>query len=157
MDLYRKVGTFLFLSVMAVCLTTAAANAQNISRGSFTLQHDTQWGKTTLPKGNYNYEVRETGMLGAMVTITSAGNSSRQVRMMGLQRAPEGSLKGATSMLIVSQVANSDAIRGIYMADSGMEYTFPVHAKGKAVMAQDSKQAAEREVTLRIPVRSAGK
>jgi len=136
-----------------VCLTTAAANAQDLSRGNFTLGHDAQWGKHTLPKGNYNFTVRETGTMGVtvIVTITDASNSSHEMRLIGFRRSADASLKGSNSTVIITHGKNGDSVQGIYLANRGVEYAFSVH-KGNTVMAGNSKSQREREVTLRIPV-----
>ena len=153
MDSFRKVGTCLFLCAAAVCLAAGAANAQEVSSGAFTLPHAAQWGKYTLPKGSYNYTVRETGLMASTVTIKAASGSSRGLQMMGLQRSPEASLKGADSAVVLTHGKNGDELRGIYIAANGVEYVFHVQAKRRTVMAEDAKPAPENEVTLRIPIR----
>jgi hypothetical protein len=153
MELCRKAVTYLCLGVAAVCLTVGVANAQEVSSGAFTLPRAAELGKHTLPKGSYNYTVRETGMMGAMVTITSAGDSSRQFEMMGLQTSPDASLRDSASTLVVTRRGNGDFLEGIYLADRGVEFTFPVHANRGAAMAGNSKPERGQEITLRIPVR----
>jgi len=154
MELCRKIAKILFLSVAVVCLTTAAANAQDLSRGNFTLGHDAQWGKHTLPKGNYNFTVRKMGTMGVtvIVTMTDASNSSHEMRLMGFRRRADASLKGSKSTVIITHGKNGDSIQGIYLAESGMEYAFPASSKKNTAMAGNSNSQREREVTLRIPV-----
>lgn len=150
MESCRKIATALFLSVAAVCLTSGLASGQTVSSGDFTLPHEAQWGKHTLAKGTYHYTVRDNSMMGAMVTLTPEGDSSHELHMMGLQQSPDASLKGSDSMLIVTHGDQGDTLRGIYLAGDSVEYMFPVHSKGKTVMAGNSKE--NREVTMRIPV-----
>lgn len=151
MKVSRKVGGFLFLGAAVVCLAIGTAKAQEISQCAFTLQHATQWGKHVLPEGTYKCTVQQMDdMRGATVTISGVNDSSQEIQVVGFGRIPESSLKGAKSTLMVSRRGDIDAVRGIYLADRGVEYTFPVHTKHKALMAQ------QREETLRIPVRTAG-
>ena len=147
----RKVCVILFLSLAAVCFTSGFANGQAITNGSFTLSNNAQWGKHTLPKGNYNFTVREMGLMGVMVTMTRANNSSHEMQLMGLQRSADASMKGLGSTVIITHGKNSDTVQGIYLAGSGMEYTFPGSGKKNTAMAGNLKSGAE--ITMRIPVR----
>lgn len=156
MELSRKMGALLFLSVAAVCLTIGTANAQETTQGTFTLQHTTQWGNHVLPKGNYSCMVQQTDdMRAATVTIGGTSNSSRQIELVGFGHVPEALLNGSNSALVVTHYGDSYAVRGIYLAKRGVEYRFPVHIKAEAVMVKDSKPAPGRQVALRIPIRSA--
>lgn len=158
MKLCRKVGAFLFLSAAAICLTIGTANAQEITQYAFTLQHATQWGKHVLPKGTYNCTVSQTNdMTAATVAVNGTSNSFRQIQMVGLGRVPETLLKGTGSVLVVSHFGDTSVLRGIYLTDQRVEYTFPVHVKAGSLMVKDSQPAPEREIALRTPVRGASK
>lgn len=150
MESCRKSAMFLFLTAVAVCLASGLANAQAVASGSFNLSNDAQWGKHVLAKGKYNFTVREMGMMGATVTMTSTNPSSHELHLIGMRRNADASLKGSTSTIIVTHGRNGDTLRGIYLAGTGVEYEFPAHARGKTSMAANSKSG--REVTMRIPV-----
>lgn len=150
MESCRKIAAFLFLTALVVCLASGLASAQVVSSGSFSLSNNAQWGKHVLTKGKYNFTVREAGMMGAMVTMTSADHSSHELHLIGMRRNANASLKGSASAVIVTHSANGYTLRGIYLAGTGVEYEFPAHARHKTSMADNSKTA--REVTMRIPV-----
>lgn len=157
MELCRKTATFLCLGMAVACFTASVANAQQVSRGSFTLPCAAELGKHMLPKGSYDYTVQQTGMTGAIVTITRVSDSSRSVEMMGLQSSPDASFQGGGSTLVVTHRGDRDFLQGIYLTDLGVEYTFPVHAKRKVLAAANSKLAQKHELTLRIPLRRPAK
>lgn len=150
MEVCRKIGAVLFLTLAAVCFTSGLASGQVITKGNFTLSNDAQWGKNTLPKGNYNFTMQETGLMGVMVTMTSANNESHEMQMMGLQRSADASLKGSESTVIIKHGKNGDRIQGIYVAGSGTQYMFPGSSKKQTTLAGNSNQDAE--ITMRIPV-----
>jgi hypothetical protein len=150
MESCRKTAMFLLLTAVAVCLASGFASAQVVSSGSFSLSNDAQWGKQVLTKGKYNFTVREAGMMGAMVTMTSADHSSEELHLIGMRRSADASLKGSASTVIVTRSGDGYTLRGIYLAGAGVEFEFPSHAKHKTSMAENSKTA--REVTMRIPV-----
>ena len=150
MESCRKIAVFLFLTAVAVCLASGLASAQVVSSGSFSLSNDAQWGKHVLTKGKYNFTVRETGMMGAMVTMTSADQSSHEFHLIAMRRSADASLKGSASTVIVTHGKDGDTLRGIYLAGRGVEFEFPAHARHKTSIAENSKSA--REVTMRIPV-----
>jgi hypothetical protein len=155
MESCRKIGAFLCLSVAAVCFSSGFANAQVVSKGSFNLSNDARWGKQILPKGEYNFIVRENGEMGAIVTLSSATDSSHQIHLMGLQQSADSSLKESDSTVIITHGKAGDTLRGIYLAGSGVEYTFPSSGKGNTALAANSKSGTE--ITLRIPIRRASK
>lgn len=146
-----SVGIFI-LSAVAICLAAGFASAQVISRGSFSLSNNAQWGKKVLPKGNYNFTVRETGMMGVTVTMTSLDKPSHEFELMGMQRTADASLKGSGSTVIVTHGRGGDILEGIYLAGNDVEYAFPVHGKKNAVMAKDS--SSDKELTMRVPIRT---
>jgi hypothetical protein len=47
-----KIGWFATV-LLAICLSASSANAQSTFRGKFTLHHETSWGETVLPAGDY--------------------------------------------------------------------------------------------------------
>ena len=140
------------LSAVAICLMAGFASAQVISRGSFNLSNDAQWGKKMLPKGNYNFTVRETGMMGVTVTMTSLDKPSHEFELMGMQRTADASLKGSGSTVIVTHGRGGDILEGIYLAGNDIEYTFPVHGKKNAGMENNSSSG--KELTMRVPIRT---
>jgi hypothetical protein len=152
MKLGRRSVEMLILSAVAICLTAGFASAQVISRGSFSLSNDAQWGKKVLPKGNYNFTVRETGMMGVTVTMTSADKPSHEFELMGMQRTADASLKGSGSTVIVTHGRGGDILESIYLAGNDVEYTFPVNGKKNAVMANNS--SSRKELTMRVPIRT---
>ena len=153
MKVCRKVATILFLCVGAVCVSAGMAAAQVVSSGAFTLQHEAQWGKYTLPEGHYNYTIRDMGMKGARLVTIKTANSSRQFEMMGLERTPAASIKGTDNAVIVTQGANSNYLRGIYLASSNVEYVFSGYAKKRSLASEKSVQ----EVATRVPISKANK
>ncbi len=155
MRLRERFATMLILMAACVCLSAAVARAQVVSRGAFTLQHEAQWGKYTLPKGDYNYTIRDMGMKGAELVAIRAASSSQQFQMMGLERTPAASIKGTDNAVIITTGANGNSLRGIYLAGSNVEYVFPVYASRGTVVAENPKP--EREVTPRLPIRKAAK
>jgi len=149
----RKFATLLILCLGAVCFSTGVARAQAVSRGTFTLQHKAQWGKHTLPKGDYNYTIRDMGMKGAKLVAIKGTSSSQQFQMMGLERTPAASIKGTDNVVVVNQGTKGNFIRGIYLGSKGLEYVFPDYARKEAVVSEGKEQV----VATRLPVRKDGK
>ena len=153
MKVCRKFGALLCLCLGAVFLSTGVARAQVVSSGAFTLQHKAQWGKYTLPKGDYNYTIRDAGMKGAKLVAIKGASSSQQLQMMGLERTPAASIKGANNAVIVTQGAKGSALRGIYLASGNVEFVFSDYARKGAVASEGSEQV----VATRLPIRKVGK
>ena len=153
MKVCRKFAALLCLCLGAVCLSTGVARAQVISSGAFTLQQKAQWGKYTLPKGDYNYTIREMGMKGAKLVAIKGASSSKQFEMMGLERTPTASIKGSNNAVIVTQGAKGSALRGIYLASGNVEFVFSDYARKGAVASEGPEQV----VATRLPIRKIGK
>ena len=153
MKVCLKLSTLLILCVGAVCVSAGVAGAQVVSSGAFTLQHKAQWGKYTLPKGDYNYTIRDMGMKGAKLVAIKGASSSHQFQMMGLERTPAASVKGSNNAVIVAQAAKGNSLRGIYLASRNVEFVFPDYARKGAVVSEGSEQV----VATRLPVRKDGK
>ena len=45
-------------ALAAVCASATPAAAQGVYRGSFTLPHEVRWQNTTLPAGEYTFELK---------------------------------------------------------------------------------------------------
>jgi hypothetical protein len=151
MKLSQKCAKMLILMVACVGLTAAVAGAQVVSKGAFTLPHAVQWGKHMLPKGDYQYTIRKTGMKGVTVTAIKAAGSPQQLQMVGLQRTPDASIKGADTSVVLSHDTTGSSLRGIYLAESNVEYVFPNNTSRWTVVAENPKPG--QEVTPRLVIR----
>ena len=151
MKLSQKCAKMLILMVACVGLTAAVARAQVVSKGAFTLPHAVQWGKHMLPKGDYQYTIRKTGMKGVTVTAIKAAGSPQQLQMVGLGRTPDASVKGMDTSLVLAPGANGNSLRGIYVAGSNVEYVFPNYANQWTVVADNPEPG--QEVTPRLVIR----
>jgi hypothetical protein len=96
--------------LMAICMFSAAANAQPRFVGKFTLPYEVRWGQAVLPAGNYFIRIESTA---APATISSQGGG-RTVFMKPPILAD--SERGGTYLTVTSQ-GNQRRIRSLNLPE----------------------------------------
>jgi len=86
-----------FAGVLAACLFGSTVSAQSDFQGKFTLPHETQWGQTALPAGDYVLAFTHDGPF-PMLVIREA-KSSRVVAYESVD-IRESNAKGQSALLV---------------------------------------------------------
>jgi hypothetical protein len=126
--------------LLAACLLAAAANADSLYKGKFTLTNEVHWGKAVLPAGDYVIKIDGVSQL---VTIEDANKGTTLVREFA--RIGNGDPNGNGELRI--------AVRGhqrtVYSLElAGMGEVF--HTKGGLTRAE--KEAAESDNLQAVPI-----
>jgi len=131
--------------VLAACFLAATAQGDTLYRGKFTLANQVQWGKATLPAGNYVLTIDSAGQL---MTIQNADNGATLVREFA--RIGDADPNGDGKL----RVAVRGHQRTVYSVElAGMGEVF--HTKGGLTRAE--KEAAGSENLQAIPITVAEK
>lgn len=106
-------ATLAAAAVLATCLFGSAANAQlnasnqpvvtvnqPVFQGSFTLLHETRWGKATLPAGEYRLTIESTE--NPVIVFIEDAKSGKPVAMV-VPNVTEASRTGNSALLIATR------------------------------------------------------
>ena len=128
-----KVSLFLGL-VVAACLFAAAAHANSLFRGQFTLTSKVVWGEAVLPPGEYVVTLD----LGTHTIIVSDANDGKYVARMDARIDPQRD-SGASELLIANR-GSQRAVCALRVAGLGELYQtahpFPTHGR----FAEEARQ-----------------
>ncbi len=132
------------LALAAVCASATPVFAQNAIQGSFTLSHEVQWQKATLPAGAYTFEMKS---LAAPSLITIHGPNG--TRFISALVADEKTSE--RSMLLVQQRGGRSVVSELYLAEVGrcLRYAVP-KSREDAKIAQAPASAEEILVAVNI-------
>ncbi len=135
----------LVLTVASAFIFAGIASAQ-VCQGQFTLPFDAQWGRATLPAGDYTFTINSTGS----PVIAMIGQSDRNV---GLVMAQSTSTSDATkaSELIVTRNGGHARIRVLHLAELGTDLYYA------APKSEGREMASAPQLIQHLPVLLNGK
>lgn len=158
MKTIRGLMTLAALSVMLLALGAAGAKGQSFYStrfaGSFTLPFEAQWGKMTLPAGDYTlqYGMHEYGH--GLVVVRGTANGSPQGMILA---GPVGETSAGKNAIVCIREGSSLIVRSLEMPVIGESVNFAM-PPGVRLMARNGKhsgytQLAEAPMLIqRIPV-----
>jgi hypothetical protein len=110
--------------LMAICMFSAAANAQPRFVGKFTLPYEVRWGQAVLPAGNYFIRIES---MAAPARIISEGGG-RTVFMKPPILAD--SERGGTYLIVTAQ-GNERRVRSLNLPEIGKSVIFTPLSKSE--------------------------
>ena len=138
--LVRNLG----LAVVSACLCAGLANAQ-VFTGKFTLPFEAQWGRATLPAGDYEFKLNSTS-LPAILEVVQGTHRLAMVMPVAVDKAESSE----TNELIVTRSGGRATIQMLHAAQLGTDFYY--HSKAAA------QEVASAPVLIRrIPVVTNGK
>jgi len=135
----------LVLTLASAFIFAGIASAQ-VCKGQFTLPFEAQWGRATLPAGDYTFTLNSTGQP-AIVEIAQG------TRNVALVMAQSNSTADASkeSELIVTRSGDRARIRVLHLAELGTDLYYA------APKAESREMASAPEQTQGVPVILNGK
>jgi hypothetical protein len=160
----RNLVTLIGLSMVAFALAATGARAQGLNMtkfaGTFTLPNEAQWGRATLPAGQYSlYYGNLSNGTAAVVEVVGKENSNPHVLI------PAGAIDDASttkSALVCVREGDTLIVRALEIPQLGQAVNFRM-PRGTQLMAQKTNgnknvQIAEGPMLIqRIPVSLAQK
>ena len=147
------------LIVAVFALSTTGANAQSLMRssfaGTFTISHEAQWGKLTLPAGTYNLyygSLNDAGVKVVEVAGKAKGSPHGVVLVVGKDET-----SAAKNSLVCIREGDALIVRRLEMPAIGTSAQFSM-PRGARLVAQNAKhtgytQLAEAPMLFeRVPV-----
>jgi len=120
--------------VLATCLFAAAAHADSLFKGKFTLTNEVRWGEAVLPPGEYVVTLDQ----GTDTIIVSDANDGKYVARVAARIESERD-SGASELLIAVR-RNQRAVSALRIAGLGELYQtahpFPAHGR----FAEEARQ-----------------
>ncbi len=162
MKTIRNLTILAGLSLALLTLGVTGAKAQSLSisdfAGTFTLPFEAQWGRTTLPAGEYSLYYGQP-LAGGPLMVEVLGKEKGTPHVFIL---PQGVNDASTtqSALVCVREGNAGIVRGLEMPEIGKSVTFAM-PHGAKLVAQNGKhkgytQLAQAPMLIeRIPVTQA--
>lgn len=145
MNSLRNRALIIVAFALATVLASAApASAQVAFRGAFTLHHQIRWQNTTLPAGDYTFEMKSL----ATPRITLKG--PRGPQFITASVADERAM--GTSMLVVESRGNESYVRELRLAPIGRALHYSVPKAPKDVQLAQGPITRE-EIAIAVNVR----
>lgn len=152
MKTIRGLMTLAGLSVMLLALGATGAKGQaNYSThfaGTFTLPFEAQWGRMTLPVGDYTleYGLNETGHGLVLVRGTEKG-SPYGIILAG----PASQTSTAKNAIVCIREGNTLIVRALEMQALGESVHFPLPRGAKRVVRNNGKHGGYKQL-VEVPV-----
>ncbi len=125
----------------AACLFAAAANAQPMYSGKFTLPSEVRWGKATLPAGEYQFTLNSPNF----ATIREiSGKYSAFVMPLGVNQYD---VRGR-SALVITVRGNHRTVRELRLAEIGLTLNFQPRREKAEKVVQEAQQIQQVPVYL---------
>jgi hypothetical protein len=159
MKTIRSLTILAGLSLALLTLGVTGAKAQSLSisdfAGTFTLPFEAQWGRTTLPAGEYSLYYGQP-LAGGHLFVEVVGKEKGSPHVFIL---PKGVNDASTtqSALVCVREGNAGIVRGLEMAEIGQSASFAM-PHGAKLVAQNGKhngytQLAQAPMLIeRIPI-----
>jgi hypothetical protein len=135
----------LVLTLASAFIFAGVANAQ-VYKGNFTLPFDAQWGRATLPAGDYSFVLDSVN--GPCIIRVEQGK--RSVAMV-MAQSNDVSKPSNHSALIVTRSGGRARIRALHLAELGTDLYYG------APKAEAWEMASAPALIQRIPVSTSGK
>jgi len=137
----------LFIAVFAlaaVCASAIPVSAQSAFKGSFTLPHEIQWQRATLPAGAYTFEIKSLNGP-ALMTVHGPNGAQFIAALVSNEKSSE------QSMLVVQQRGGKSVVSELYLAEVGrcLRYAVP-KSREDAEIAQAPASAERIRVVVNI-------
>ena len=137
----------LVFAVASAFIFAGIASAQGpASKGQFTLPFDAQWGRATLPAGDYTFTLNSTGQ----PAIVKVEQGNRNIALVTAQSATASDTSKA-SELIVTRSGGHARIRVLHLAELGTDLYY------SAPKAEGREMASAPELIQRVPIIRNGK
>lgn len=131
-------------ALAAVCASAIPAAAQDVCKGSFTLPHEVRWQNSTLPAGDYTFEMKSLGVP-SLITVKGPDGYHFISALVADEKASE------QSMLIIENRGNSSAVRELRLAPIGRSLRYAVPKAPKEVeVAQGPTTREEILVAMNV-------
>lgn len=107
-------------ALLAACSFGSRANAQSNYQGKFTLPYAVQWGKATLPAGNYVFRFTH-GPDANLVDIRDA----KTLRAVAIEPTNIRQDSKGDSALLISVRGNQRVVRSLTITELGETFVYP--------------------------------
>ena len=114
---FTRIVAIATFGLIAICTSASSASAQNAFQGKFTLPNEVRWGDATLPAGDYTFSLKRMfnqvflqGQNGGAFILTSVTDTRNE---------------GDSSKLTIEHRGGISFVRSMYLADLGVELTYP--------------------------------
>jgi hypothetical protein len=163
MNAHRKYATFFAFALAATVLSVGPAFAQRLDKvnaqGKFTLPFEAQWGKATLPAGQYSFQAGRAQGGAQMISVSGETKGSQQTFV--IVAAHDASTNANTSELVCIRQGHTGIVRALVLTNLGETMYFSI-PKNERLMAKTRSGktrtlvAQAPELIQCIPVEAAG-
>jgi len=138
MTAIRKFVYAALLAFTALNLAPAAARAQEVAHGQFTLPRQVRWQKAVVPAGDYRFSLESSGAAGMLHLTKLDGKPAGFVFLVPDTEAAKSS---DPSRLVLENTPEGTYVSSMQLPEFGITLHFPVPAE-KQVARASAPQAS---------------